>query len=150
MFWPHKASYQFAHYTAYGTFITVLLRIFLINCSKAFLLLSVFQVNQLQDVINFVISRKKKRKMNLSVSNIIIITGVIINDNKPRIHFKWFNDDKFNFITEQEASRNLLKGIQDKNRAYFWLTNFSLLFVADFQANTRTLANLTDISSKKW
>ena len=28
------------------------------------------------------------------------------------------------------------KGIQDKNSvAYFWLTNFSLLFAADFQAN---------------
>ena len=62
MFWPHTASYQFAHYTAYGTFITVLLRIFLINCSKAFILLSVFQVNQFQDVIIFLISRKKKRK----------------------------------------------------------------------------------------
>ena len=28
------------------------------------------------------------------------------------------------------------KGIQDKNSvAYFWLTDFSLLFAADFQAN---------------
>ena len=28
---------------------------------------------------------------------------------------------------------NLLNGIQDKNSvAYFWLTNFSLLFAADF------------------
>ena len=37
-----------------------------------------------------------------------------------------------------------LKGIQDKKSvAYFWLTDFWLLFAADFQANP------TDISSKK-
>ena len=37
-----------------------------------------------------------------------------------------------------------LKGIHDKNSAaHFWLTNFSLLFEADFQANP------TDISCKE-
>ena len=37
-----------------------------------------------------------------------------------------------------------LKGIQDKNSvAYFWLTNLSLLFAADFQANP------TDTSATK-
>ena len=34
------------------------------------------------------------------------------------------------------------KGIQDKNSVtYFWLSNFSLLFAADFQANPADISN---------
>ena len=56
------------YYPVYGTFITVLLHFAFLNCSKSLLLLSVFQTDQLQNVIIFVISWKKNSKMYLKVS----------------------------------------------------------------------------------
>ena len=56
------------YYPVYGTVITVLLHFSFLNCSKSLLLLSVFQADQLQNVVIFVISWKKKIKMNLKVS----------------------------------------------------------------------------------
>ena len=45
------------------------------------------------------------------------------------------------FVQEYVGNVLLIKVIQDKNIVpYFWLTNFSLLFAADFQANPTELS----------
>ena len=57
------------------------------------------------------------------------------------MHYITYGDLHFITINFTELK---LKGIQDKNSVtYFWLANFSLLYAADFQANS------IDISYKK-